>query len=337
MMLLEPEVQAHLETGDAHGLTEAGPAQLRVLLRREIDRAFSRFGEPGPEVDAILDHEVPVEGGTILLRTYHPTNPTGRPLPAHVIVHGGGWVTGSVHELVCDATARHRAVKGECIAVLVEYRLAPEHPFPTPLYDVVASLRWVRDHAAELGVDPDVITGGGSSAGANLVAGAVLAAPDLSLRALILDVPALDLRPGAAVVPADLDAEYDELLASTIEQYEPVLTAYLPRRELSLSPLVSPILAEDPSVFPETHLFVAELDVLRPAAEDFARRLETADVPVTLTCYPGALHGSAILTKSWVTARRWHEDTLAILRTVHSRPRVESGRTSLSSTAAATA
>lgn len=330
-MPLEPEVQAHLDSANTSAMAGADPVELRVLLSEEIDRVFALFGEPGPDVDEIVDHEVPVAGGSILLRSYHPANPAGRPLPAHVLVHGGGWVTGSIDELVCDATARHRAVGGECIAVLVEYRLAPEHPYPIPLDDVVAALRWVRDHATELGVDADVITAGGSSAGANLVTAAVVAAPDLKLRALILDVPALDLRPGAAAVPVGLSEEHAALLAFSLEEYEPALTAYLPERDLSSVATVSPVLTEDPSVFPETHMYLAELDVLRPGAEEFANRLEASGVPVTVTCYPGALHGSAILTKSWPTARRWHHDTLTILQSIHTRP-LEHWRQSVPST-----
>lgn len=324
-MLLEPEVLAHLEAGDDTGFAEAGPAELRRLLTREIDRMFTLFGLPGPEVESIRDHRIPVDGGTILLRSYHPANPDGRPLPAHVVVHGGGWMTGSVDELVADATARHRAVGGRCVAFLVDYRLAPEHPFPVPVEDVVAALRWVSDHADELGVDREVITAGGSSAGANLVTAAVLAAPELELRALVLEVPALDLRPASLVTPADLGPAYDELLAAVTPSFEPVREAYLRDPELALSPLASPVLADDPTAFPETYLLTAELDILRPGAEVFAQRLDQAGVPVHLTCYPGALHGSPILTRTWATARRWHDDTLAILREIHSRTEVARG------------
>jgi acetyl esterase len=319
-MLLEPEVLAHLEASDTTGFADASPAELRAVLTREIDRVFTLYGLPGPDVEKVTDHSVPVEGGTILLRSYHPANPGGGALPAHVLVHGGGWVTGSVDELVADATARHRAVGGGCVVVLVEYRLAPEHPFPTAVHDVVASLRWVRDHADQLGIDPDVITAGGSSAGANLATAAVLAAPDLALRALVLDVPALDLRPGAAAPPADLGPEYDELMAATAAHFPPILAQYLPHPDDCLSPLASPVLAEDASLFPETYLLTAELDVLRPGAG-----LDAAGVPVRITCYPGALHGSAILTGSWATARRWHDDTLAILRNIHSRTEAAHG------------
>lgn len=100
-------------------------------------------------------------------------------LPAHVLLHGGGWSTCSIDDRVCDATARHRAVAAECVVVLVEYRLAPEHPFPTAVDDSVAAVRWVSAHAEELAVDPRVITLGGASAGANLAVAAVVAADDL--------------------------------------------------------------------------------------------------------------------------------------------------------------
>ena len=114
-------------------------------------------------------------------------------------------------------------------------------------------------------------------------------------------------------------------MTATAAHFQPTLARYFADPDDSLSPLASPVLAEDPSVFPETHLLTAELDVLRPGAEEFARRLDAAGVPVHLTCYPGALHGSAILTRSWATARRWHDDTLAILRDVHSRTEAAHG------------
>ncbi|GAB4064308.1 alpha/beta hydrolase [Angustibacter speluncae] len=323
-MNLEPEVLAHLQAGDPTGIADADPVQRRVLLTREIDRMFRLFGLPGPDVDRVRDHHVPVDGGTILVRSYHPVREAEERLPVHVLVHGGGWTTGSVDELVCDATARHRTAGARCVTVLVDYRLAPELPFPVPLDDTVAAVRWVRDHADELGIDPGALTLGGASAGANLCAAAVLAAPDLDVRALVLDVPALDLRAEKVHRPADLGDEWEELMALFVAQLEPAAREYLGDVALAESPLASPVLAEDHAVFPPTYLLTAELDVLRPGAEEFARRLEAAGVPVDLRCYPGALHGSAILTASWGTARRWHDETLEILADIHDRTRMHS-------------
>ena len=259
----------------------------------------------------------------MLIRSYHPPSNGGQSsaLPAHVILHGGGWTTGSIDELVCDAVARHRAVGADCIAILVEYRLAPEHRFPTAVQDVVSAVHWVRDHAAELGVDPQVITLGGASAGGNLALAAVTADRDLGVVALVLEVPAADLRPAA--LAHDL-AMADQRFAP-IEQMliDLVLPEYLGDIDLAESPLASPIVADDLRHFPETYFFTAELDVLRFGAERFAQRLSEANVPVTITCYPGALHGSLILTRTWATARRSHDDILSTLNDIHRRANAE--------------
>lgn len=329
--MLEPAVSAHLraclEDSEAAAFATGDVDDARRELSGQIDRMFRRFGLEGPAVASVVDHLVPVDGGEIVVRQYRPVpDPSSpdrasspRPLPAHVYLHGGGWSTGSIDELVVDATARHRAATG-CATFTVEYRLAPEHPFPEPLDDVVAALRWIRVNADELGIDPKALSLGGASAGANLAAAAVIAAPDLDVSALVLDVPALDLRPGVFARIAELGAAYHEEVGDAERApFAGALDNYLTDPGDAASPLASPLLALDPTVFPETHLFTAELDMLRFGAEEFAARLRAAGVTVHLQCYEGALHGSAILTGTWPTARRWHDDTLATLRDIHER------------------
>ena len=202
--------------------------------------------------------------------------------------------------------------------VAVEYRLAPEHRFPTAVHDVVHTVRWVRSHAAELGIDPNVITLGGGSAGGNLAAAAVVADPNLAVCALILEVPACDLRPEAlANDSVDADPRFAPIELTLIDL---ALREYLDDIAEADSPLASPVLG-DLERFPETHILTAELDLLRLGAERFASRLQAAGVPVTITCYPGALHGSPILTGTWATARRWQNDVLTILDDIHRRAR----------------
>jgi acetyl esterase len=271
-------------------------------MRAEIDRMFMLFGQPGPPVSDVRDHRVPVEGGEITVRIYHPeaSRPVaGRPA-IHVLLHGGGWTGGSIDELVSDATARHRAVGAGCVVAAVEYRLAPEHRFPVAVHDVIAAVRWVRDHASLIGADGRVLTLGGASAGANLAAAAVVGADDLGLRALILEVSALDLSRGPVDGPL-----------------EEVLSGYLGDRSRGQDPLASPLLEPDPGRFPETVLLAAELDPLRRDSERFAERLSAAGVEVHLTCYKGAMHGSPILTGTWPTARRWQQDVIDHLRRIN--------------------
>ncbi|MGW6282058.1 alpha/beta hydrolase [Kribbella sp. NPDC055071] len=316
-MTFEPAVRAHLEASDPTMFAGADLATKRILLTKDIDRMFTLFGLPGPEVHAIHDHRVAVDGGSILLRSYHPVATATS--PAHVLIHGGGWTTGSIEELVADATARHRAVETGCVVILVEYRLAPEHPFPIPAYDVLAATRWVIDNAASLGVDPGVVTLGGASAGANLAAAAVIAAPELTLAALVLEVPALDLTgrtARAAIGDLGLDAEETELFIQVQDEFDRAAESYL-GGAAATTPLASPYFFEDLARFPPTYVLTAGLDPLRAEGEEFVRRLRAAGVVASSTRYPGALHGSPILTATWPTARRWHQDILGILADVH--------------------
>lgn len=310
--MLEPAVLAHVEAVSNSGLIEPDWVARRRVASAEIDEIFDRFGLAGPHIDRVVDFRIPIDGETILVRGYYP--PGHDPLPAHVYLHGGGWTTGSIDEKVCDATARHRSVSARCVTFLVEYRLAPEYPFPIAVNDVVAAVRWVRDHASELNVDSRSVILGGSSAGANLAAAAVLADPGLDLRALLLEVPALDLRATSALdLPADVDRSDARWIEPMRDEYRRSVRSYLPDPDLARSPLASPLVAEDVSMFPETFILTAQLDVLRPSAESFANQLRAAGVPVHEVCYPGALHGSPILNATWSTARRWHDDSLAIL------------------------
>jgi acetyl esterase len=314
-MNFHPAVRAHLDALDPVSRDNMGIEERRRHVSSEADRIFALFGLPGPAVRAVRDHVVPVDGGSITVRTYHPDS--GSPLPAHVLLHGGGWSTGSVDDLVCDATARHRAVVAGCVVVLVEYRLAPEHRFPAAVHDTIAAVRWVRAHAADLGVDPSLVTLGGASAGANLAAAAVVADGTLDLAALLLEVPALDLsRDGAAANSEAIGAD-DAVLRRELADVTVVRCLYLGDEENGTSPLASPLLAPDLSHFPETHVLTGALDPLRIDGERFAARLGAAGVLTHLTCYPGVLHGSPILTATFPAARRWHDDTLAILRGVH--------------------
>lgn len=316
-MNLHPAVRAYLDALDPTPRTGLDIVTRREWISRELDDAFDRFGLPGPQVHAIRDHTVPVADGLIRIRTYHPESDGAR--PAHVLLHGGGWSTCSIDDKVCDATARHRAVAAGCVVALVDYRLAPEHPCPTPVHDTIAAVRWVRQHAAELDINPDIVTLGGASAGANLAAAAVVGADDLNLAALVLEVPALDLTDtGVAAMSSRLDAP-EGVLRRDQDEVTLVRTFYLGDPADGSSPLASPLLADDLHRFPETFLLTGGLDPLRVDGERFAARLATAGVTVHLSCYPGMLHGSTILTATFPTARRWHDHTLAILQGIHRR------------------
>jgi acetyl esterase len=273
---------------------------------------------------------VSVDGGRILVRVYRP-GPEGG-LPAHVTLHGGGWRLGSVEERVSDAICRQRANEARCVVVAVDYRLAPEHRFPVPLDDCFTALRWVCDNAGALGVDPDNISIGGSSAGGNLAAAVTLRCRDEGgprLRFQLLEVPALDLTREVARAT----------LASGVLPDVPQPTmgeatnAYLADPADARHPLASPLLAPDLRGLPAAHVMTAEYDVLRTEGERYAARLAAAGVPVSHQRYAGALHGTAMLTRAWEPARAWQADAARALARAHwggsDAPLAEDGRGTL--------
>src|SRR3954452_1251904 len=189
-MPLDPQAQALLDQVAASGappLIEMSPVDARKFME-----ALNAASGPGPDLPSVEDVSIPATDGPVMARVYRPS--TDAPLPVLVWFHGGGWVIGSVTG--SDSTCRHLAERSGVAIVSVEYRLAPEHPHPAPLRDCFDALRWVVDHAAELGVDPGRVAVGGDSAGGNLSAAVTLIAADRgdpAVRFQLLVYPATDL------------------------------------------------------------------------------------------------------------------------------------------------
>jgi acetyl esterase len=319
---LSPAVAAMLAAPVRRLLDETPPGvpeHLSAPERREYthllsELIFLRYGLPGPPVHKIENHRVPVDDGEIVVRIYRPSDaPT---LPAHLTLHGGGWKMGSVDERVADAICRQRCVEANCIVVNVDYRLAPEHPFPVPLDDCYAAVVWAADNAAALGIDVDNMSIGGSSAGGNLAAAVTLRCRDNGGPTLcfqLLEVPTVDLTRETAhatwasgVIPDVPQPTMDDAAAT-----------YLTDPDQARNPLASPLLAKDLSGLPPAHVMTAEFDVLRTEGEQYAHRLAAAGVPATHERYPGAMHGTAMLTRTWSEARRWQHDAAAALKRAH--------------------
>lgn len=295
------------------------PDHLTAAERREYmfllsELIFLRYGLPGPEVSAVEDHRIPVAGGDILVRVYRPS--AAPRLPAHITLHGGGWKLGSVNERVADAICRQRCIEGNCVILSVDYRLAPEHPFPVPLNDCYAALQWAGTEAKMLGLDEANISIGGASAGGNLAAAVALRSRNEGgppLRFQLLEVPALDLTRETARATQQSGAIPDVPQPSM----DDATSVYLPDPSQARDPLASPLLADDLSGLPPALIMTAEFDVLRTEGERYAQRLVAAGVPATHQRYPGALHGTAMLTRTWDEARRWQRDAAAALHRAH--------------------
>jgi acetyl esterase len=261
-------------------LAEARAADLADI------RAASGGGEP---VGAVADREIPGPGGPLPIRIYHPSaqHEAEPARPALVYFFGGGWTLGTLD--TCDAICRSLTNAAGCVTVSIQYRLAPEHPFPAAIDDCYAGISWVSEHAAELGVDPDRLAVGGDSAGGNLAAAVSIAARERggpALRHQLLVYPNTDYKADTA----SLREGVDELLFNrwSVAWY---WSHYLTSDADGLSPLASPLRAEDLSGLPPATVITAEFDPLRDEGEQYAERLRDAGVPVEARRYDGMIHG----------------------------------------------
>ncbi len=252
--------------------------------REHRERAAQTAGDPAPpvaEVSAVHAVSIPVDGGSIGARIYTPIG--NAPFPAFVMFHGGGfWIGGEDSEMdEADGGCRMLCSQMGVVLVNVDYRQAPEHKFPGPLEDCYAATAWVAAHAAELGVDAERLTVGGPSAGGNLAAGVSRLARDRSgpaIRGQVLMVPTTDATMSMSV-SSPLAAGFD----LTAEGVTSAWSLYLAPDADRTDPLISPLHASDLSGLPPAHVFVAELDPLHDEGVAYARRLQDAGVPTTLS------------------------------------------------------
>jgi acetyl esterase len=289
-MSLDRETRAFLDKAAA-----SATKPRHLMTPEEARAAFSGLRAliaKGPEVRTVRDLAIPVDGATLPCRLFVPdTGPDAGPRALLVYFHGGGWVVGGVEEF--DPLCREIAAGAGVAVALVEYRKAPEHPFPVPVHDACAALAWL--HAARqelLGERPPLVVGG-DSAGANLAIAATLHARDQGGPALagqLLVYPVTDCRFDR---PSYVDPG-NQLLTSRDAMLR-YWSLYAPGESQRLSPLASPCRAADLRGLPEAIVLSAEHDVLRDEGEEYAGRLQAAGVPVRHWRAPGQMHGFLML------------------------------------------
>ena len=275
-MKLHPQAQAVLDAIAALGyppITEVSPPEAR-----EIRRAHLR-------PSAIELHEIrDVDAGGVPARLYRPSDNEG--LGLLVYFHGGGWVVGDLE--THDSTARALAAESGHAVLSVDYRLAPEHPFPAAFDDAVTVTRWTAEHARELGCDPDRLAIGGDSAGGNLSA-AVTQLDLVPLRFQLLVYPVTDACCKASSYDEFRDGPY--LTRASMDWY---IDHYVSGQEGWFEdPRLSPLHGDDTALAksPPTYVVTVETDVLRDEGEAYAERLKAVGVPTTLRRYEGMFHG----------------------------------------------
>ncbi len=303
-------------------LHELSASGVPPLYRQSIAEARETFldltvrtGDPEP-VERVIDTEIMGPNGPIPIRIYEPRDDAGEgPRPACVFLHGGGWVVGDID--THDLTSRALANAAGCLIVSVDYRRAPEAPFPAPLEDCYAVTTWLADDP-DLGeairIDPERIAIGGDSAGATLATGVALLArdrdgPDLARQLLVYPVTdhAFDTdsytenASGYFITRGDMERFWDDYLETDLDGDHPYA-----------SPLRAPDLAD----LPPATVLTAGFDPLRDEGRAYANRLEDAGVPVNRLEYPDMIHGflTMLADPEWDRAREAIDDLAGDLR-----------------------
>jgi acetyl esterase/lipase len=289
--LLDPEIAPLTPTIDLDGLDEAMLAQMRLPI-------------PGLGTTAAVAREditIPGEPD-VTVRVHRPVGASGT-LPAVLSIHGGGYVLGSYD--MDDPTFEEWCPRFGLVGVSVEYRLAPETPYPGPHEDCFRALRWMHDNATQLGIDPARIGISGISAGGGLAAGVTLRARDegVPLAFQLLEAPMLDDR------QITTSSQLDKLLvwsrgANTFG-WKSYLGSVYGTDDIPV--YAAPARATDLAGLPPTFVNVGAADGFRDEDIDYAMRLNGAGVPTELHVYPGGPHGYQMFQDSTI-ARRSRRD-----------------------------
>jgi acetyl esterase len=260
--------------------------------------------EPPVPID-VRDVTAPGPPGApdVAVRVYTPRG-AGRPLPAVVYIHGGGFTVGSVK--MFDTVTTRIAAEVGAVVVSVEYRLAPEHPCPAAIEDCYAALVWTADNAAELGIDPSRIAVCGGSAGGGPAAALALLSRDRGGPPLcfqFLGIPELDDRLDTPSMRDYVDTPLFNRPAAEFS-WDCYLGGPGIRGTDTVSPYAASARAQDLSDLPPAYVTTAQFDPLRDEGIDYAQRLAHANVATELVLYPGTFHGSTLVANAAVSQRK---------------------------------
>jgi acetyl esterase len=265
-----------------------------------------------PQVAQVRELVAAGPAGAIPLRSYRPVGCTANDvLPVQIYYHGGGWVLGDLDSH--DWTCRMVANAAQCAVVSVDYRLAPEHPFPAAFDDSLAAVEWIAANAGALRVNPGRMSVGGDSAGGNLAAAVALALRDrgtIPLRAQILTYPITDLT-------AAYDARFAAGVFLTNDRMRDYIAAYVPDVAQRKDVRGSPLLADSLNGLPPALVILAGFDPLYAEGLAYAERLKRDGVAVTVKTWPGQMHGFVSRAKLLPRAYDAISDIAAALKAHH--------------------
>jgi acetyl esterase len=264
-------------------LWDIGPQAARAAMKMSIFR-----GGDTP-IGKVEDRGIPGPAQEIPVRVYTPVGAKDGVLAGLVFFHGGGFVIGDLdtHDDLCRNLANDSGSR----VVSIDYRLAPEHPFPAAVDDCFAATRYIAARAAEFGIDPKRLAVGGDSAGGNLAAvvsqlAKIEGGPAIGFQLLIYPVTQL----GA---PVDTPSMRENGKGYFLEKdgMDWFTRCYCPDTKHRSDPRLSPLLCADLAGLPPAYVVTAGFDPLRDEGKAYADKLDAAGVPVTYVNYPGMVHG----------------------------------------------
>jgi acetyl esterase len=281
---LDPRVKRFLEVLAAGN--SAGSLDPSVAERRAQITELMRLGGPAPPIGRAAALSIPGAAGPLNARLYSPVEARAGLLPGMLYLHGGGLVAGDLdtHAIIAQSLAHY----GACRVLALDYRLAPEHPFPAALDDACAAVKTLRVRAADYGIDGARLAICGDSAGGTLAAAACQAAaraqePPLALQVLLCPILDYSRRSGSR---AEFASGY--LLEQATLDHD--LRHCVPGGADPLDPRLSPLRAPDLSGAPRTIIHTAEFDPLRDEGREYFERLAHTGMGLSYTCHVGMIH-----------------------------------------------
>ena len=309
--MLDAEARALLDLMDA--ATKGGRPRLETLPHAVGHKAVDKMSEDGeaepPEVAEATDGGFAGPASEIRFRRYKPLGAKAGPLPTLIYYHGGGFVIGNIE--THDSTCRRLANKSRCQVISIDYRLAPEHPFPAPTDDGLAAFRHIRDNAQKFGVDAARLAVGGDSAGGAMAAVVCQACRDAGEVG-----PAFQM----LIYPATDSSKESGSRKSFMEGYflsKPLMDwfweAYVPEGTDLADLRLSPLLATDFKGLPPAFVLTAGFDPLRDEGRAYADKLIDAGIKTTYVNYPGTIHGFFSMTRFLQEGLKANDEAAAVL------------------------
>lgn len=305
---LDPEIAGHLASLPP-GTFDFDEWTLETIGARRAARAALPVPAPPPTTTVFRDERV---DATVQARIYSPPD-AGPARPCVYWIHGGGYISGSA--LTVDPRLSRWVEELGCVAVAVEYRLAPEHPYPAPLEDCYTGLSWTVTHAERLGVDPARVVLAGSSAGAGLAAALGLLARDRGgppVAHQVLIYPMLDDRQATRSSQMDSTAVWGR--PANALGWRAYLGPEASRAAANLPGYAAPARAADLTGLPPAFVAIGGADLFRDESIAYAAGLMAAGVRAELHVYPGAPHGFEVIVPSAGVSRRFDDELTGALR-----------------------